>query len=65
MLHYANSESEEEITMVRDIFGKEFFVNLMQEEDPDRVYFAGGLALETALRQAEPDLKLRNEIQFL
>jgi hypothetical protein len=54
MLHYANAETEQEIKMIRDIFGKEFFISLMQEEQPDRVYFAGHLSLETAIRKAEP-----------
>ena len=38
--------------MVRDIVGKEFFVGLMEEEQPDRVYFSGTLAMETALRKS-------------
>ena len=44
-LHYANNESEQEIKMVRDIVGKEFFVGLMEEEQPDRVYFSGNLVM--------------------
>ena len=31
MLHYSNGETEQEIKMVRDIIGKEFFTNLVQE----------------------------------
>ena len=65
MLHYANSESEQEVKMIRDIMGKDYFVNLVQEEQPDKVFFSGGLNLEYALRKAEPDLKLNSGIEYL
>ena len=54
MLHYGNSETEQEIQMVRDILDKDFFIKLMEEEQPDKVFFAGHHNLEAALRKAEP-----------
>ena len=38
--------------MIRDIMGKEYFVNLFQEEQPDKVFYAGNATLETAIRKA-------------
>lgn len=52
MLHYANSDVEKEVKMVRDVLGKDFFVTLMQEEQPDRVFFSGPLKLEYILRKS-------------
>lgn len=65
MLHYANSESEDEIKMIRDIFGKEFLVDLIKEEQPDKVFYSGPLVLEGALRKLEPELKLKTAIEYL
>lgn len=48
--------------MIRDIHEKEFFKTLMEEEEPDRVFFAGSMNLEMTLRKLEPELNLKAEI---
>jgi hypothetical protein len=65
MIHYANSENEDEIKIIRGNFGKEYLTELMQEEQPDQVFFSGPSKLEYALRKAEPELKLKMPIEYL
>lgn len=54
MLHYSNGETEHEIKMIRDLMGKEFFTELIAQEQPDRIFFSGAATLEHALRRLEP-----------
>jgi hypothetical protein len=46
MLHYQNTEIEHEVKMIKENFNSEFFINLMETEQPDKVIYSGPSSLE-------------------